>query len=1601
MLAIRYQVLVAVMSAAVMSAAVMSAAEIPAAETPATGTPAAKSPMAKSPMVSEDTVIRWKTQRLSSDFFSEGATAGDFNRDGVTDVASGPFWYAGPDFKTEHRFYAQDVFDPHGYSNHFFSYTDDFNQDGWDDILVFGFPGNDASWFENPKTADRFWPRHQVLDQVDNESPTYVDINGDGKRDIVCSQEGYFGFAEVNPNAPEAPWAFRRISTQSTGGKFTHGLGVGDIDGDGRMDLIEKNGWWQQPESWVGDPIWKQHLYPFSPGTGGAQMFAWDVDGDGDNDVITSLNAHGFGLRWYEQTKIDGAIAFKPHTIMGQTPAENAYGVCFSQVHAIERVDMNGDGLDDILTGKRYWAHGPRGDVNAADPAVVYWFELSRTQEDANETSASKVRWIPHLIDDDSGVGTEVNFADLDGDGNVDVFVGNKKGTFVHLQHRLAAEKPDASKHVPRSRDVGARPSTGGLPENEGLSPQQAADAITVPEGFRVQLAAGEPMVHQPIAMSLDDRGRLWIAEAHTYPTRAPQGQGQDKIIILEDQNHDGVFDSRKVFIEGLNLVSGMEVGFGGVWIGAAPYLMFIPDRDGDDVPDGEPEILLDGFGFQDTHETLNSFIWGPDGWLYGCHGVFTHSNVGPPGTADEDRTPINAGVWRYHPIKHRFEVFAHGTSNPWGLDFNQYGQSFITACVIPHMYHIIQGGRYQRQAGQHFDPYVYDDLKTIADHAHYVGNLGDHAWWKGRNEAAAHQDTNAAGGGHAHCGGMIYLGDNWPTQYHGSMFMANIHGNRINNDLFRRRGSGYVASHGDDFLFANDRWFRAINMKYGPDGSVYLIDWYDKNACHRTDREVWDRTNGRVFRIRFGSTESKAVDLSSESNERLVAYHEHENEWYPRTARRILQSRCLSSDSQTPLASNEKQAIAAQLEQLAFGSHRVSVRLRAIWTMHACGLLTTSHRERLLEDHGHKSEYLRAWAIQLEMEDSTPEERATSLLPKFIEMAATETSPHVRLALASGLQRMPLRDRWEILARLVRHSSDADDANLPLLIWYAAQPLVVVDTPRALTLAQESRLPRVRQYIYRRAAADPESIDHLLVTLGSVDDAESQKVMLAEIVAAIANQTRLKMPPQWIAVYEKLAASDDPLVRANAQLITVKFGDASIFPKLRELVADDRVDATLRRGALTALVGGKDKQLFPVLIELLTDEVLRRDAIQALANFSDPAGADTLIRHYDQFSAGEKSDALATLASRAPFAKKLLAAVSGNKLPRRDLSAFTIRQIQSLGDPALTQRVNEVWGSVRTTSAEKQERIASLKAQFTADVLAKADLAHGRALYDGTCGKCHRLFGSGGDIGPDITGSNRGDIEYSLQNIIDPNALIGRDYQPTQVLTDDGRVLIGLLKEETQTALVIQTVNEKVVIDKQAIGVRSLVATSMMPEGQLDSMTPDQVRDLIAYLASPIQVPLPGEVPRIHPETNSVSGAIEAESVSSFSATRGQVRPQNMRNFPDGQWSGDAHLWWTDAKPGDKLSLSISVATPGTREVFVAMTKAHDYGTFEYSINGVKVLAPIDLFNKGGVIATGPVSLGTHELKQGVNVIEVEVTGAHPAATKRFMFGLDYIYLK
>lgn len=584
-------------------------------------------------------------------------------------------------------------------------------------------------------------------------------------------------------------------------------------------------------------------------------------------------------------------------------------------------------------------------------------------------------------------------------------------------------------------------------PKDLPLSPQEALKKITLPPGFEATLFAGEPDVMQPVAFDFDDRGRLWVVECFSYPDF--KNQDSDRIVVYTDKDGDGRFDERKVFYDKGHRLSGIVLGFGGVWVCSAPQLLFIPDANRDDVPDGPPVAQLDGWTLKAGHNMVNGMAWGPDGWLYGRHGITAPSLVGRPGAPEDERQQLSCSIWRYHPTKHLFEVVTHGTTNPWGLDWDDDGQPFFSNNVIGHLWHVVPGAHYKRMFGEDFNPHLYGLMDSCSDHRHFAGN----DWTKSRGGQGEHSEL---GGGHSHAGAMVYLGDNWPDRYRHTIMMGNIHGNRLVYDELERKGSGYTGRHGGSFLMANDPWFRPISIAYGPDGGVFVSDWNDLGECHDNDGAY--RASGRIYKITYGKTKPTGdLDLARLDDRELVNLQLHKNDWFVRHARRILQERAAAGK----LATSTEAGLGVILKDNA----DVTRRLRALWALHATDNLGEKQLVPLLDD---PSEHLRWWAAQLLCE---PKQVSAPVLEKFVLLARNDPSPMVRLGLASALQRLPLEDRWRIAEALIAHESDADDQNLPLMLWYAIEPLVPSDRAHAMQLLAPCKIPLVRQFITRRLA--------------------------------------------------------------------------------------------------------------------------------------------------------------------------------------------------------------------------------------------------------------------------------------------------------------------------------------------------------------------------------------------------------------------------------------------------------------------------------------------------------------------------------------------------
>ncbi|MBC7815517.1 MAG: c-type cytochrome, partial [Planctomycetaceae bacterium] len=934
----------------------------------------------------------------------------------------------------------------------------------------------------------------------------------------------------------------------------------------------------------------------------------------------------------------------------------------------------------------------------------------------------------------------------------------------------------------------------------------------------------------------------------------------------------DGRSEKTVVFHDALKRLTSVELGFGGVYALCPPQLLFIPDVTGDDKPDGEPQVLLDGFDFGPIrHNIANGLKWGPDGWLYGRHGILATSVVGAPGASESQRTKINCGVWRYHPTRKVFEAVAHGTTNPWGFDFDQHGEMFLINTVIGHLWHVVPNAHWRRMYGTHFNPYLFGVIEQTADHFHWDTKEA----WSDIRKLGVTDTTSAAGGGHAHSGLMIYQGGTWPKQYHGKAFTVNLHGHRLNVDRLERHLAGYTAKHEPDFLFAGDPWFRAIDLIGAADGGVYLADWSDIGECHENDGV--HRTSGRIYKIEYRPQlrmrpASAAASLAAKDDD-LVAALTLGLDWTARTARRTLQERAAEGRDMTAARENLFHLFANGAGE---GNARDKgmlapddvVRLRAMLCLSSMDALDDGWLIKQLDD---RDEHVRAWAVRLLAdEDFAAKEPADALriVEAFKQSARNDKSGLVLLYLASALHRIPpgpvsslritdqgfdelSRRRWSLASYLCkRGGAFAEDNAFPLLVWYGIEPAVARQPQVAAWILQFSNLRIVTQFIARRLTLElerqPEAVESLLATAVTAKDKRVLGDILRGMSEAMSGWTKVAPPKGWVAVAELAMKSDSNDLKTIARELSVVFGDGRAMDELKALVTNGGADVSARQQALRTLVTAKPEGLVALLHKLLDDRELIVEAIRGLATVDHAETPKRVLDRFARLTPEGKSIAINTLVARPASAKELLNAVAANQISRREVSAFHARQILSFSDDSLTKQLSQVWGEVRSSNAEKQQLAAKWKASLTPERLKTAKLSDGRALFAKSCANCHVLFGSGKSAGPDLTGGNRRNLDYLLENILDPSATVAADFRMSVFAMKDGRVINGVTVEQTEKTLTVQTQNDRVTIQRSDIEEQKVSTLSLMPDGLFQTLTEDQVRDLIGYLMSPDQVPLP-----------------------------------------------------------------------------------------------------------------------------------------------------------
>ncbi len=964
------------------------------------------------------------------------------------------------------------------------------------------------------------------------------------------------------------------------------------------------------------------------------------------------------------------------------------------------------------------------------------------------------------------------------------------------------------------------------------LSPEDARKKFTLPEGFEMRLFACEPEIVNPVAMTWDERGRLWVVELYEYPLGAKPGEkGRDRIKILEDTDADGKADKVTVFAEGFSLATGLALGNGGVILGQAPELLFLEDTNGDDKAD-KRTVLKTGFGLDDRHELLNGFVWGPDGWLYMTHGVFTHSKVRDPNYPNDTGVVANAAVARFHPKTKKFEVFADGTSNPWGVDFDRAGNAFVSACVIDHMFHLSPGGIYVRQGGTPANPYAYQLLPSIVDHRHHMA---------------------------AYAGVQVYQGNQYPKEYLGTILIGNIHDNAIHQDRLTPNGSTFKSSFIQDFVRANDGWFMPVSSQIGPDGALWIMDWYDKYPCYqnaRADPDGVDREHGRIWRVVYtGKEKGKAVasrqdakmDLKKSSSSDLIKLLEHPNVWQRRMAQRLLSER---ADNRTK----------SDLVKLATSNKPAESRLSALWTLHGSGLLDEATLDKLVTD---KDPTIRTWVARLTGERGNDSDQAMERLKPLV----TDSDPSVRLAVAVACRQFvsgsltvdtPAKKGPEeanislTLQTLAAQPGTASDPLLPFMIWMAGEPVVRAKPQYGFDwLVQNSAgdSPLISQFARKimRIACDlgvPENMNGAIQCIASLS-ASNSVVAVAALDGLLEGQRGKALIPSTSpsALINQLLSNSNPEVKSRAQKLGSLWGDAAALQATVKVVNDANASVDERIKAVQTVRQLKSDAARDAMVLALAPgnpEALIIEAIRGLAETGSDLIVEKLLAGWKSFSPAARRAAAETLASRDRWASNLLSAIERKDVPPSDIPAATIRTLtRSQADYGmLAKRAAQIFGKVRDADTDKLKIIAAKKKFILSE--AKPNLESGHELAKKTCFVCHKLHGEGAEVGPDLTGVGRSTLDALLANVIDPNQIIGAGYEMVEVETKDGRSVSGRMVENNDARVRLLSAGPKEdIVAKSDIANLRVSQISLMPEG-LEQMPDEDFRNLIAYILNP-----------------------------------------------------------------------------------------------------------------------------------------------------------------
>jgi putative membrane-bound dehydrogenase-like protein len=950
------------------------------------------------------------------------------------------------------------------------------------------------------------------------------------------------------------------------------------------------------------------------------------------------------------------------------------------------------------------------------------------------------------------------------------------------------------------------------------LAPAEAIKKMTVPTGFHVELVAAEPDIVNPVAMTFDERGRIWITESLEYP-RQSAGPGRDRIKILESTKGDGKYDKVTIFAEGLNIPSGIAVGHGGVWVANSPDILFYKIGP-DGKAAGKPEVIVTGFGREDTHELPNSLTWGPDGWLYGLNGVFNHSHIKHKGKVYD----FTCAMFRIHPRTKDFEIFCEGTSNPWGIAFDAEGSAFVSACVIDHLWHLVQTGYYIRQGGP-YPPYTWP-MGSIVKHHHQKA---------------------------AYCGLHYFDSDAYPPEYRGKLYMGNIHGGCINCDELTRDGSTYLAKPRPDFLTAHDAWFMPVAQRTGPDGCLYILDWYDRYHCYQDaqrDPRGIDRLRGRLYRVVYKDYKPAGTfDLAQEKSINLIDRLNSPNIYFRDMAQRVLAERIATRPANEDARQEGERVEASIRLAVMIGQDRTprKARMHALWAAIAGGLAEAD--ETHLGLMGSHEPAIRAWGVRVEASC-----KRQFLNEEKVDHLGNDGSPDVQLQLAIAARRLKGMDPLLILLRALARCGD--DKLIPHIVWQNLHPLLEDRAADFLKLAEKDLrgspnlarlMPRAIERILGSGKAEPATIVGLvsLVTEQRKSDPVPARQCLAMLTSKVqtgeAAGPRLEaLRDRLLPLARRLMTKGGPL-ELDAAFLAASLKDEQGLKQVRHVFAAGEQPGETRLRALQVLTAAGDASVLDQVVAGLADPKvgspqLRGQMLAALARLTEPRVAEKVLASYPRLEPELQPRAIELLTQRPAWGKLLLRAIAQKKLAPAVLNINQVRRLLATRDAELVKQVQAHWGTLRDQRNPAREQVVVRMRTLLSQ--GRGDPAAGWKVFKKVCAQCHKIYGEGVEVGPDITVNGRASFEQLLSNVFDPSLVIGAGYQATTVVTAGGQVLTGLLAEDNPQRVVLKVQGGKLeTIPRAEVEGLHVAKVSMMPEDLEKQLGPREIVDLFTFL--------------------------------------------------------------------------------------------------------------------------------------------------------------------